>query len=136
MKSWRDQRGFTLVEVLVAAAILVVGVVGVSGAFSVAFTDVVASSGESKATAYARQQMEILKNGDFSVVCGCTGCVCPGVVGANIPEPEFNRTWNTSLVPGTVAPNQVVNITVTVTWRQGWSRSKTIILQTSRMQWL
>ena len=136
MKFWRNQHGFTLVEVLVAAAILVVGVVGVSGAFSVAFTDVVASSGESKATAYARQQMEILKNGAFSVVCGCAGCACVPVAGADIPEPEFSRTWNTALIAGTVTPNQVVNITVTVTWRPGWSRTKTIILQTSRMEWL
>ena len=40
-----------------------------------------------------------------------------------------------SLVGGTLPPNEVLTITVTVTWRQGWSRSKTIILQTNRMQW-
>lgn len=126
MKPWRDQRGFTIVEVLVAAAIMVIGVVGVSGAFSVAFTDVVASSGESKATAYARQQLEVLRNQPFSTTAA----------GADTPEAQFNRNWNTFLVPGTLAPNQVVTITVTVTWRQGWSRGKTIILQTNRMQWL
>jgi prepilin-type N-terminal cleavage/methylation domain-containing protein len=125
MRSWRDERGFTIVEVLVAAAILVIGVVGVSGAFSVAFTDVVASSGESKATAYARQQMEVLRNQPYSTTAA----------GADVPEPQFNRNWNTVVVPGTLPPNQVVTITVTVTWRQGWSRSKTIILQTNRMQW-
>jgi prepilin-type N-terminal cleavage/methylation domain-containing protein len=126
LRSGRDQRGFTVVEVLVAAAVLVVGVVGLSGAFSVAFTDVVASSGESKATAYARQQIEVLKNQAFAAMAN----------GNDTPEPQYARTWTVQPVAGTVAPNRVSTITVNVTWRQGWSRSKTVILQTNRMEWL
>ena len=126
LKIARNQGGFTVVEVLVAAAILVTGVIGLSGAFSVAFTDVVASSGESKATAYARQQIELLKNQAYVAA----------TVGNDTPEPQFARSWTITQVAGTVSPNRVSDITVTVVWRQGWSRSKTVILQTRRMEWL
>jgi Tfp pilus assembly protein PilV len=130
MKIWRQEAGFTVVEVLVAAFILVIGVVGVSGAFSVAFTDVVASSGESKATAYARQQLEVLKNQPYANVRAQIGAWVN-----DTPEADFQRSWRADLVAGTLPPNEVLTITVTVIWRQGWGRSKTINMQTNRMQW-
>jgi Tfp pilus assembly protein PilV len=125
MRTRLDERGMTLVEVLVAASILMIGVVGVANAFSVAYTDLVTGGGQSQATAFARQELEVLKNQPFSTTAS----------GTDNPTPEFTRTWNTVLVAGTVAPNQVVTITVTVTWRTGWSRSQSITLQTNRMQW-
>lgn len=123
MRRGLDSRGLTLVEVLIASAILAVGLAGIMSAFPAAYVDVVASGSESKATAYAQQQLEELKNQPFN----------PGPVTANdTPEPGYARSWTITLEPGTTAPNRLARITVTVTW--SGSRPQSVTLETMRAE--
>jgi prepilin-type N-terminal cleavage/methylation domain-containing protein len=66
MRRARDRQGLTLIEVLIAAAILAVGVLALLSAFPIGYVDVNVSGGQSKATAYAQQMIEQLKNQTFN----------------------------------------------------------------------
>ena len=82
----------------------------------------------SRATALASQQLEVLKNQPFAAVMNANG--------NDTPVAGFTREWTTALVEGTAAPNRVVTITVTVSWRVGtWTRGKRVTLETQRMEW-
>src|SRR3989441_5080005 len=59
-----NDRGMTLPEVVIAVAILTIGLLAVVGMLSSGFSNVVIGGGESKATSYARQKLEELKNRD------------------------------------------------------------------------
>ncbi len=124
MKAELDHRGLSLVELLIAMAILAVGLLGIMTAFPTAYVDVVASGGESKATAYAQQKLEELKNQPFN----------PGPVTStdSLETGVFNRSWTITQEPGTIAPNRLARITVTVTW--GGSRPQTVTLETMRAE--
>lgn len=127
MKLKRAQEGFTVVEVLIAAAIVLVGLVAAMSAVSAGFLDVTASGGQSKATTYARQLLEQLKNQPFD----------PGPTnGTDNPENPnatgFVRSW--TVASAGAAPNRLATIAVTVTWRNGWSRAQTAALQTMRAE--
>src|SRR5205807_8347060 len=58
----RDDRGMTLIEVMIAITILVVGVLALMNTVTTGYLDVAFSGGESTATAAARQLFEQLKN--------------------------------------------------------------------------
>ena len=130
MQRRRDQRGLSLVEVLVAAVILAVGLLGIMAAFPTGYIDVVQGGGQSKAASYARQQLEVLKNQPFPTTLPTTGNV-------TLPADEtaFSGTYSINLVPGTTAPNQLVRIIVSVTYSgAGGGRPQTITLETMRAQ--
>lgn len=106
MGSRRDDRGFTLVEVLVAMSILVIGLVAVLAMLSSGSSGVYGGGGYSKAAAYARQQVEQLKNLSFN----------PGPAsGTDTPEAGVTRSWTITPEGATGAPNRLARITVTVT---------------------
>lgn len=118
-----DSRGASLVEVLIASAILAFGLVGLVSAFPTAYINVVGGGGKSKATAYAQQMIEQMKNQPFN----------PGPVNqTDTPEPGYARAWTITQEPGTSAPNRLARITVTVTW--GGSRQQTVTLETMRAE--
>ena len=100
-----DQRGMTVAEVLVAMAILAFGLVATLGMLSVGALAVQTGGSQSKATAYARQQMESLRNQPF----------VPGPAsGSDTPETNIARSWTIAAVGATTAPNRLARITVTV----------------------
>ena len=119
-----DHRGLTIIEVLVAAAILAVGLLALLSAFPISYVDVNVSGGQSKATAYAQQMLEQLKNQPFN----------PGPVNqTDTPEPGYTRSWTITQEPGTNVPNRLARIQVTVAWTQG-DRPQTVILETMRAE--
>jgi Tfp pilus assembly protein PilV len=129
VKILRDAQGMTVVEVLIAAGIVLVGLVAVMNAVSAGYLDVVASSGQSRATEYARQLLEQLKNQPFT----------PGPVNGNDvpstiagPDVGFARSWQ--ITSTGAAPNQLATITVTVTWSGVSTRSQSVTLQTMRAE--
>ena len=120
-----DERGMTLPEVLIAVAILTIGLLAVVSMLSAGFSDVVVSGGQSKATSYARQKIEELKNQAF---------VATLAQQTDTPETGVTRTWQIAAVGATAAPNRLARITVTVTWATGASPSQQVIVETMRAE--
>lgn len=120
----RNEKGMTLPEILIAVAILTIGLLAVVSMLSAGFTDVVVSGGQSKATSYARQQIELLKNQPFVATLAAT---------TDTPEAGVTRTWQIALVSG-VTPNRLARITVTVTWQTGAGPGQQVIVETMRAE--
>jgi prepilin-type N-terminal cleavage/methylation domain-containing protein len=119
----KNRHGFTLIEVLIAASILAVGLLALVSAFPIGYVDVTVSGGQSKATAYGQQMLEQLKNQGFN----------PGPDNGNdAPEAAYARSWSITPVAGTVAPNRLARINVTVQW--GGNRPQTVALETMRAE--
>ncbi len=124
MRRARDHQGLTLIEVLIAAAILAVGLLALLSVFPIGYVDVNVSGGQSKATAYAQQMLEQLKNQTFN----------PGPLNqTDTPEPGYSRTWTIAQELGTNPPNRLARIQVTVVWTRG-DRSQTVALETMRAE--
>jgi prepilin-type N-terminal cleavage/methylation domain-containing protein len=120
----RDHQGFTLIEVLIAAAILAVGLLALMSAFPVGYVDVTTSGGQSKATAYAQQMLEQLKNQPF---------IPSAAAQTDTPEANYTRTWSITQEPGTNPPNRLARIQVTVSWTGG-GRPQTVTFETMRAE--
>jgi len=118
-------RGMTLPEVLIAIAILTVGLLAVMSMLSSGFSDVVVSGGQSKATSYARQKVEELRNQPFVVTLAQQ---------ADTPETGVTRTWQIAQVGATVTPNRLARITVVVTWTGGSTGGQQVILEAMRSE--
>jgi prepilin-type N-terminal cleavage/methylation domain-containing protein len=129
MRHLRAPRGLTLVEVLVAATILVVGLLGILTAFPTSYLNVVGSGAQSKAVAYARQQMEMLKNQPFTP--GPAGPMALTGLAAG-----YSGTWVIAPVTGTVAPNRLARLTVAVSYNTGGAgrQAQTVTLETLRAE--
>lgn len=100
-----DEAGLTLVEVLLAVTFLAVSLVALLTMLTHGSMSVAAGGGQSKATAYARQKVEQLKNQPFS----------PGpTAGTDTPEAGITRSWTITPSGATVAPNRLATIQVVV----------------------
>jgi Tfp pilus assembly protein PilV len=123
----RDERGFTIAEILVALALLLAGLVGLSQAFASGYFQLASGGGQAQATALARQKLEELRNEAFTV---------GPVTGSDAPDAQTTRAWTIDLAAGSpAAPNRVAVITVTVTWRAGWSGMQRVRMETRRGEW-
>ena len=100
-----DQAGMTLIEVMLAVTFLAVSLVALLSMLAQGSVSLVAGGGQSKATAFARQRMEQLKNQPF--VPGPTG-------GTDTPEPGITRSWTVTPTGPTVPPNRLATIQVIV----------------------
>jgi hypothetical protein len=100
-----NQAGMTLIEVMLAVTFLAVSLVALLSMLTRGSISLVAGGGQSKATAFARQRMEQLKNQPF--VPGPTN-------GTDTPEPGITRTWTIAPTGPTVAPNRLATIQVVV----------------------
>ena len=118
-------RGMTLPEVLIAIAILTVGLLAVMSMLSSGFSDVVVSGGQSKATSYARQKVEELRNQPFVVTLAQQ---------TDTPETGVTRTWQIAQVGATMTPNRLARITVIVTWTGGSTGGQQVILEGMRSE--
>jgi Tfp pilus assembly protein PilV len=95
----------SLIEVLLAVAFLAIALVALLSMLTQGSVSVVAGGGQSKATAYARQMMEQLRNQPFTV----------GPINAtDTPEARITRAWSVAQAGATVAPNRLATIQVTV----------------------
>ncbi len=107
----RNTHAFTVVEVLVAAAILLVALLAVAGTLPTSSTNVDEGGRISKAVALAQQTLEAVKNSAFPPTSGSCS-----VYNANVPA---TYTCNVDVsVTGPTGPisNRLATITVTVNW--------------------
>jgi Tfp pilus assembly protein PilV len=115
----------TLIEVLLATLVLSIGLVGILGVIPVGYYDMVASGGQSEATGYAQQKMEDLRNQTFGTMASGND---------TLQGTEFSRTWNVQQVAGTVAPNRLMRLTITVTWTGRGSRPQSVTIVSMRAE--
>lgn len=104
------QEGMTLIEVMLAVTFLAVALVALLSMLAQGSVSVAAGGGQSKATAFARQMMEQLKNQAF--VPGPTN-------GTDTPEPGITRSWSITPTGPTVPPNRLATIQVIVRVNRG-----------------
>jgi len=136
-----DERGFTLAEVLVAAVIIMVGLVAVGAGFQYATAGVATGRGETVATFLAEQRIEQLKATALTnytgLTAGTTTEYCQssniGSTSSNCQSTSFSgattytRTTTITDNPGGTgctgtAPNLCKRIRVSVTYRPVTSR--------------
>ena len=118
----------SLVEVLVAITFVAVALLALLVMLSTGYNSVTAGGSESKATDYARQEMEFLKN---------VAVTDPRFANGNdTPETGVSRAWTVTGVGATVTPNRLWRLTVTTTVRQTGSAagSPGITLETMRAE--
>lgn len=96
-----NSKGFSLVEVLVAASILAVILLAVAGLFSTAYSNVGDEGRRTKAVALAKQKMEELRDGIFPPAT----MVSPETI-----EGIYTRSWTVD--PGPLPPTVTVGVTV------------------------
>lgn len=122
-----NQSGMTLAEVLAAVALLSIGLLAILSMLGSGVLAVQNGGNQSKATAFARQQLESLINAPFT----------PGPVnGADIPEGGVTRTWTIAPVGASPTPNRLARITVTVVATPGAGQTafQSITLETMRAE--
>ena len=119
-----NDRGMSLVEILVAMAILVVGLIAVLNAVNSGYLNVVLGVSQARAATYGRQLFEQFKNQPFTV--GPTS-------GSDTPASGITRSWTIAQVGATPAPNRLARITVTIDFNSGSSR-QTLQFETMRAE--
>jgi prepilin-type N-terminal cleavage/methylation domain-containing protein len=67
--TWRDQRGVTLVELMMAIMLLVIALVGLAASFPYAMYGVVAGGFQTTATLLAQQQIDQARLKPYDVLC-------------------------------------------------------------------
>lgn len=121
----------TLVEVLFAQMVLVVGLLALLTMLAAAAVNVAGGGTQSKATGYAREQVEQLRSRPFEAILAP-----PFSSGNDVPEQSVTRSWTVTVVPGTVAPNRLARITVTVLVNQAPATlgTRNAIMETMRSE--
>ena len=110
----QGQRGLTVAEVLVAAAILAVAMLGIAGMVPRAYQNIGTGGQITKAANLAREKMEELKNASYNaLLAGGTPYTDP----QNPIEEVFSRTWT---IEDNGLPADLKRITVTVSWSTGF----------------
>ena len=108
----RNQRGFTLVEVIVTLGLLLIASTGTFGVFFYALQNAGTAKHTTAATYSAKWQMEAIKNTTFDYITALFPDGVPSEVqGTSLPT---GATWTVTYPDGTGA--DPLTITVTVSW--------------------
>jgi prepilin-type N-terminal cleavage/methylation domain-containing protein len=106
--------GFSLIELMVAAAILSMAIFGIFQAFSTGFLGMFDSRDRTVATNYVQEKMEELKNADFDTVADEASSQIVGDI-------KFSRNVNVDYIDGStnlivIEPTNLKRVTTTVNW--------------------
>ncbi|MEZ5066551.1 MAG: prepilin-type N-terminal cleavage/methylation domain-containing protein [bacterium] len=102
----RLERGFSLIELMIAITILGVGILSLAGLFPIAMQKVSRGDLESRATFHAQAKIEEIKRMPWN-------SLTPAVGGTDNMETMFNRTWS---VQQDVPVAGMKQVDVVVTW--------------------
>lgn len=103
--------GFTAIEVLVAATVLLVALLGVATMFISGTRNMASGGARSQATYFAQEKLEELGN----TPAFPPAPVAPAAPASDSPAPGLTRTWVVSSLIGT-APSRLATVTVDVAW--------------------
>lgn len=120
MRAGGGKRGFSLIEILIAMFVLVVGVLAVIGTYPSLLKMSEQSWGYITAMTLAQEKMEQILDGLYGNPIAETNC---GSQYVDYPDPELNvtRTWCASPDPGDQSGTTFTNlqhIYVQVTWNE------------------
>jgi prepilin-type N-terminal cleavage/methylation domain-containing protein len=113
----RGTTGFTLVEILIAAAVIGLGLVGVAAGFLHAVGGLEAGRQQTTAAFLAEQRIEQLKAGALNNFLNVTTAIYPSEAYGSIsnngnPMPSYRRTVSIVEAPGGLADTKLVEVTV------------------------
>ena len=97
----QTEKGFTLIEVMIALVLFAVGLLAFAGLEVVALRNSTYSKEYSKANTYAQQKVEELKGVSWASVAG----------GSDTLEGKFTRTWTVEETETDMMKKVVVNVT-------------------------
>lgn len=116
MNGLANSKGFTLVEVMIAIAVLVIGLLGVAGVAATIINGNALGKEITTATTLAQDKMEELKGTAYASLTS----------GSDTQESIYTRTWTvTSDVPA--AGMKTIAVVVTFPWR---GATKNVTLRT------
>lgn len=106
-----DERGFTLVELVVSLTILAIGVVGVIGVMNSSFGVAVRTNDRSRAVHLATRELESLRAQDYAaIVPSATSVTTTRTVGGKTYTIETAITWGSRGTNLTAVKNATVNV--------------------------
>ena len=106
--------GFTLMEVVMATGVIGLVLLAISGTFITSYTNVDYGGRLTRASEYAHQKAEDLRNTPFATLAN----------GNDVPETAFTRTWTATLAGA--SPSQLATVTVTVGFLSQTGRPSTM----------
>jgi type IV pilus assembly protein PilV len=113
-KMLRTEKGFSLIEVMIALVLFAIGLLAFAGLEIVAVRNATYAKDYGKANTYAQQKVEEMKGTDWASVA----------TGSDTLEQRYTRAW-TVTETGTVK-----TVAVTVTWVDPSNGTKQVNLQT------
>lgn len=119
----QSQAGFTLVEGLVAASIVIVGFLGVAQLFPTGYSNITYGGNQTLATNYAQQKIERLKALSFDSI-NSDNC-------SNVGEPLDNGFSRSCVLTTSVGAGSLLGdlkkVQVSVTWPGGFRPGSTSV---------
>lgn len=120
--------GFTMIELMVAVAVLAMTVLGISQAYSVGFMGMADARDRTVATNFAREAMENVKNMDFELII-ITDEENPG--DPEILNGKFNRLVTVAKeIIDEVEILELKKVTTEVNWLDRNGNSKNVVIET------
>jgi len=116
--------GFTMIELMVAVAILAMAILGISQAYSVSFMGMADARDRTVATNYAQEKMEDIKNEPFGEIVDDPAN--PDDPPADIPGTKFKRKVT---VADEIA-NELKKVDTVISWNDRNSIYKEVKLET------
>ena len=125
--TFRNQAGFTLIEVLVTGFLLTIGLLGTAGLTAGIIKGNYSSKNISAATAVAKTQLEAIQNKGYAAATTTNFPSSPQSVQMAGAGVTFSRT--TTIANDTPATN-MKQITVLVQWNEANNTARSVQLQT------
>lgn len=124
----RNFNGFTMIELMVAVAVLAMTVLGISQAYSVGFMGMADARDRTVATNFAREAMENVKNMDFEliIITDEENPVVPEILNG-----KFNRLVTVAKeIIDEVEILELKKVTTEVNWLDRNGNSKKVVIET------
>jgi len=111
-------KGFTLLELMMASAVLIVAMAGLLGTYMLCFNIIETSKNLTLATNAIQQEIEVIRDYPFSNIANLVTASPSGFKGATFTVPGFAAGSAIGSVSVNDSNPDLLKITVSVSWRQ------------------